>query len=90
MGAYTDSYRDKGYSEPTILSLMAIYNDIEVNQVFGSAYFMKILECSESTARRLLVKLKEMNVVIEVAGIGKGRGKGNGRGIYRFKYESEV
>ena len=90
MGAYTDSYRDKGYSEPTILSLMTIYNDIEVNQVFGSAYFMKILECSESTARRLLVKLKEMNVVIEVAGIGKGRGKGNGRGIYRFKYESEV
>ena len=90
MGAYTDSYRDKGYSEPTILSLMAIYNDIEVNQVFGSAYFMKILECSESTARRLLAKLKEMNVVIEVAGIGKGRGKGNGRGIYRFKYESEV
>jgi ATP-dependent DNA helicase RecG len=90
MGAYTDSYRDKGYSEPIILSLMAIYNDIEVNQVFGSAYFMKILECSESTARRLLAKLKEMNVVIEVAGIGKGRGKGNGRGIYRFKYESEV
>ena len=90
MGAYTDSYRDKGYSEPTILSLMTIYNDIEVNQVFGSAYFMKILECSESTARRLLAKLKEMNVVIEVAGIGKGRGKGNGRGIYRFKYESEV
>ena len=90
MGAYTDSYRDKGYSEPTILSLMTIYNDIEVNQVFGSAYFMKILECSESTARRLLAKLKEMNVVIEVAGIGKGRGKGNGRGIYRFKYEDEV
>ena len=87
--SYTRAYRDKNYSEPTILSLKVIYNDIEVNQVFGSAYFMKILECSESTARRLLFKLKEMNVVIEVIGMGKGRGKGGGRGIYRFKYEGE-
>ena len=87
--SYTRAYRNKNYSEPTIFSLNSIYKDIEVNQVFGSAYFMKILDCSESTARRLLSKLKEMNVVIEVIGRGKGRGKGRGRGMYRFKYEGE-
>ena len=89
MESYTKAYIDKDYTEPTILCLNAIYDDIEVNQVFNSAYFMKILECSDRVARRLLSKLKEMNVVIEVTGIGKGRGKGRGRGMYRFKYEGE-
>ncbi len=84
--SYTQAYLDKGYSEPTVLNLNAVYDDIEVNQVFDSAYLMKILECSERTARGLLVKLKEMNVVISVVGKGKGRG----RKIFRFKYETEV
>jgi hypothetical protein len=84
--SYTQAYLDKGYSEPTVLNLNAVYDDIEVNQVFDSAYIMKILECSERTARGLLVKLKEMNVVISVVGKGKGRG----RKIFRFKYETEV
>ena len=87
--SYTRAYRNKGYSHPTIQNLKAIYDDIEVNQVFGSNYLVKILECSERTARGLLAKLREMNVVITVTGIGKGRGKGGGRGIYRFKYEGE-
>ena len=88
--SYTLAYRDKGYSHPTIQNLKAIYDDIEVNQVFGSNYLVKILECSERTARGLLAKLREMNVVITVTGIGKGRGKGGARGIYRFKYENET
>ncbi len=86
--SYTRSYHDKGYSHPTIQNLKAIYNDIEVNQVFGSAYLVKILECSERTARGLIGKLKEMDVIVAV--MGKGRGKGQGKGIYRFKYEDEV
>ena len=83
--SYVQTYLNKGYSEPTILKLNAIYDDIELNQVFGTAYLMKILECSERTARGLLAKLREMDVVIEV--IGKGRGRS--RGMYRFKYEGE-
>ena len=79
--SYTQAYQDRGYNIPTIRSLKAIYDDIELNQVFGSAYLVKILECSDSSARRLLAKLREMNVVIAVTGRGKG--------IYRFKYEGE-
>jgi len=79
--SYTQAYQDRGYNIPTIRSLKAIYDDIELNQVFGSAYLVKILECSDSSARRLLAKLREMNVVIAVVGHGKG--------IYRFKYEGE-
>ena len=86
--SYTQAYRNKNYNNPTIQNLKVIYDDIEVNQVFGSTYLMKILECSERTARTLMGKLKEMDVVVAV--IGKGRGKGQGKGIYRFKYESEV
>jgi ATP-dependent DNA helicase RecG len=86
--SYTRAYRNKGYSHPTIQNLKAIYDDIEVNQVFSSTYLVKILECSERTARGLIGKLKEMDVVVAV--MGKGRGKGQGKGIYRFKYEDEV
>jgi ATP-dependent DNA helicase RecG len=85
--SYTRAFRDKGYSKPTIQNLKTIYDDIEVNQVFGSTYLVKILECSERTARGLMGKLKDMDVVVAV--IGKGRGKGQGKGIYRFKYEGE-
>ena len=80
--SYTKAYLGKGYNVPTVHNLKAIYDDIELNQVFGSVYLMKILECSDRAARRLLAKLREMDVVIAVTGRGKG--------IYRFKYESEV
>ncbi len=42
----------------------------------------KILGKSKSTAIRVMKKLKEMDVIVQVN--GKGRGK------YRFKYESEI
>jgi len=80
--SYTKAYMDKGYSVPVIQHLKAIYNQIEANQVFGSAYLVKMLDCSERTARNLLTKLKEMNVVAVVTGKGKG--------MYRFKNITEV
>lgn len=80
--SFTEAYLDKGYNEPTIHNLHLIYEQIEVNQVFGSAYLMKIIECSERTARNLLSKLREMNVVEVVNGKGKG--------MYRFKYMGEL
>ena len=80
--SFIQMYSDKGYNEPTILYLQEIYNQIEVNQVFGSSYIMKILDCSERTARNLLKKLKDMGVVIAVTGKGKG--------MYRLKYSEEI
>ena len=79
--AYSQAYLDKGYNASTILNLKTIYGQIEANQVFGSAYLKKILECSERTARSLLSKLKEMNVVAVVTGKGKG--------MFRFKIAAE-
>ena len=79
---YIDAYTGKGYSRPTIDSLMLIYDSIAVNQIFGSAYITKILDVSERSGRSLMSKLREMNVVVPVAGQGKGR--------YRFKYDSEM
>ena len=79
--AFTQAYQGKGYNESTIQNLMAVYEQMEARQVFNSAYLMKVLECSERAARRLLAKLREMNVVILVTGKGKG--------MYRFKDAKE-
>ena len=79
--AYTQAYTEKSYNTSTILNLQAIYDQIEVNRVFNSTYLMKILNCPDRGARRLLIKLKEMNVVVVVSGKGKG--------MYRLKYDGE-
>jgi ATP-dependent DNA helicase RecG len=79
--AYTQAYMARGYKGATVQYLKEIYDQLEVNQVFGSAYLVKILECSDKVAQRLLAKLREMDVVIAVAGKGKG--------MYRLKSVGE-
>lgn len=79
--AYTQAYMAKGYKGTTIQYLKEIYNQLEPNQVFGSAYLVKILECPNRIARRLLAKLREMDVVVAVTGKGKG--------MYRLKNVGE-
>ena len=79
--AYSQVCLNRGYKATTIQNLKAIYDQIEANQVFGSVYLKKILECPERTARSLMAKLREMNVVVAVTGNGKGK--------YRFKNEAE-
>ena len=54
------AYSSKGYKEPTIINLCDIYDNVEVNQIFGTAYVMKTIRCSERTARNLISKLKEI------------------------------
>ena len=79
--SFVRAYINKGYRESTTHNLKAIYDQIETNQVFGSAYLMKMLECSERTARVLMAKLREMEVVVSVSGKGKG--------MYRLKNANE-
>lgn len=43
---FTKRYMEHSYNEPTILNLRHIYDAIDVNQIFGSAYLVKILSCS--------------------------------------------
>lgn len=79
--AFMSALDGKGYHKPTILKLKTIYQQITVNQIFGSSYLMKILDCSERTARNLIGYLKEMDVVVPV--------RGSGKGMYRFRYNRE-
>ena len=71
--------QEQGYSEPTVLNLHKVYDQINANQVFGTAHILKILECSERTVRTLISKMKEMDVLVSVTGKGKG--------MYRLKLE---
>lgn len=78
---FIQAYGQKGFNKPTRNYLDRIYEMIDVNQVFGSAYLAKILDCSERTARDLISKLKKMDVIIPVSGKGKG--------MYRFRLYDE-
>lgn len=49
---------------------------------FGAGEVVKILNCSPSTARKIMLKLREIEVVREVKGKGKGK--------YRFVNADEV
>lgn len=72
----------EGYSRPTVENMKLLYDNLEVNQVFGAAYVRKVLECADSTARRLIGMLRTIDAVIPITGKGKG--------MYRLKYESEI
>ncbi len=65
--------QQKNYSEPTKLNIIKIYNEMDVNQVFGSKEIEQLLGCHNSTARLILGKLKDIDVVKVVMGKGKGR-----------------
>ena len=73
---------EKHYNQATIKNIVTIYNDIEINQIFGTGYICKILACARSTGKYLMSKLREMDVVVPI--------KGKGKGQYRFKYKTEM
>lgn len=85
MVSYTKILRlctEMNYNQPTINNIKQLYEDIELNQIFNVSYISKVLSCSTSTARKLIAKLRDMDVVVPVRGKGKGQ--------YRFKYKSEM
>ncbi len=80
--SFDELLNDRSYSEKINSSLRLIYQHVDDNQIFDSNYIVKILKCSERTARNLVNKLKEMGVLVVVTG--------NGKGNYRFKYKDEL
>ena len=62
----------QNYKEPTPTNIIRIYENIDSNQVFSTKDIVGILGCSSSTSRELMTKLREMQVVCEVKGMGKG------------------
>ena len=80
--SFEAAYQQRGYNEPTIQNLNRLFDEIAANQVFSSTYLVKSLGCAERTARNIMKKLREMDVVVPVSGKGKG--------MYRLKYDSEI
>ena len=60
----------KKYNEPSKANILKVYDEIEKNQIFGTK---EILDCSPSTARAVMTKLRDMKVVKAVNGKGKGK-----------------
>lgn len=61
------------YNKPTKKSILKIYEEIETNQIFGAPEIERVLQCSTSTAKNVMKKLREIGVVEEVKGKGKGK-----------------
>ena len=75
-------FLNKNYRENTKDKIIAVYNDIDTNQIFGAPEIERILDCSPTTAKEIMRKIRDMEVVVEVKGSGKGK--------YRFIYENEA
>ena len=61
------------YNEPSKANILKVYDEIEKNQIFGTKEIKEILDCSPSTARVVMTKLRDMKVVKAVNGKGKGK-----------------
>ena len=61
------------YNEPSKANILKEYDEIEKNQIFGTKEIKEILDCSPSTARAVMTKLRDMKVVKVVNGKGKGK-----------------
>ena len=73
---------ERHYNQATIQNIEKLYEDIELNQIFSTGYICKVLLCARSTAKNIMSKLREIDVVVPITGKGKGQ--------YRFKYKSEM
>lgn len=76
------AFLNKNYRENTKNNILAVYNDMDTNQIFGGPEIERILDCSPTTAKEIMKKIRDMEVVAEVKGSGKGK--------YRFIYENEA
>lgn len=63
----------KSYKLPTQENLLKVYDGIDAKQVFGASEIQRILDCSPTTSRAIMLKLREIEVVEAVKGNGKGR-----------------
>lgn len=59
--------------KPTVVKIEKLCDSIKVNEVFGTKLVTQILDCSETQARAIISKLKEMGLIEPVAKQGKGK-----------------
>lgn len=61
------------YNKPTKENILLVCEEIEPNQVFGTKEISEIVGCSVQNARKIMTKLREIDIVIPVRGKGKGK-----------------
>lgn len=74
--------KKQSYNEPTVKNIIAIYDAIEADQIFGAPEVKNILRCSISASKEIMKKLRDIEVVRSVKGKGKGK--------YRFVNSEEM
>ena len=73
IGEEKSAIEQQKYNEPSKANILKVYDEIEKNQILGTKEIKEILDCSPSTARAVMTKLRDMKVVKEVNGKGKGK-----------------
>ena len=73
IGDKKSAVKQQKYNEPSKANILKVYDEIEKNQIFGTKEIKEILDCSPSTARAVMTKLRDMKVVKAVNGKGKGK-----------------
>ena len=73
IGEEKSAIEQQKYNEPSKANILKGYDEIEKNQIFGTKEIKEILDCSPSTARAVMTKLRDMKVVKVVNGKGKGK-----------------
>ena len=73
IGEEKSAVEQQKYNEPSKANILKVYDEIEKNQIFGTKEIKEILDCSPSTARAVMTKLRDMKVVKVVNGKGKGK-----------------
>ena len=72
--SYVGDLIPNGYIDTYMIpNILKVYDEIEKNQIFGTKEIKEILDCSPSTARAVMTKLRDMKVVKVVNGKGKGK-----------------
>ena len=73
IGEEKSAIEQKKYNEPSKANILKVYDEIEKNQILGTKEIKEILDCSPSTARAVMTKLRDMKVVKAVNSKGKGK-----------------
>ena len=60
IGEEKPAIEQQKYNEPSKANILKVYDEIEKNQIFGTKEIKEILDCSPSTARAVIIKLKDM------------------------------
>lgn len=73
--------KGQNYSKPSLETILKVYENTDVDVVVSAPDIQKITQCSASTSKNIMNKLKKINVLVAISGQGKGK--------YRFKYDNE-